>query len=404
MTTALLVVAVLLVLAHEFLASRRPGGRASWWLRPAVLVLLLVAVAAFAARAQLPARVEALVEPWLKRTPPPVAFDSLGDPLFTGALAAQTPERPFPSGGSREAVEEWQRHVIDRLRERTELSPASDGAVPVDVVSTEQVGDVQRTLLTFETWDGSRIPAYVHEPVEGRGGAAVLVVPGHGDGIRGTAGLVDDYQHAAALELARQGYITLTPELRGFGLLSPNGVGSHRAVAAAALEAGSFYKAIVVRDLVVALTVLQRWNGVDPDRLGVTGASLGGELAVFLGVLDERVRVVVSHSYAGSIGPTSISEQVTDEARQTPHGCHTIPGVNRLLWKEDWFRLLAPRPVLFVRGSRNVSPRVEEFAAAVGEAFAPFGASDRIQFLVEEGGHEFFVAPTVRFLDRWLPD
>ncbi len=133
----------------------------------------------------------------------------------------------------------------------------------------------------------------------------MLVVPGHGDGARSTAGVVpDDYQHAAALALARHGFVTLTPELRGFGMLAPKGVPTHRAVAAGALESGTSYKAVVVKDLARALTVLQRWPGVDASRVGVAGASLGGELAVLLGVLDERVKVVASQSYGGAIGPT----------------------------------------------------------------------------------------------------
>jgi hypothetical protein len=402
---AALLAAVVLLLAHEYLAFRRSGQGAAWPVfRRGVLVMLLIAVAFFGAGARLPARVDSLLQAWRAAAPPPLAFDASGDPLLARALAAQRPERPFPAGGSREEVLAWQHHVVDRLRARAELPSAPPASVTVDVVSTEMVGDVRRTLLRFTSWDGSRIPAYVHEPAEGRGGA-VLVVPGHGAGIQATGGLVPgDYQHAAALELARHGYVTLTPELRGFGMLTPAGVSTHRVVAAAALEAGSFYKAITVKDLVAALTVLEQWPGVDGRRLAVAGASLGGELAVLLGVLDERVRVIVSHSYAGSTGPTSVSEGVTDESGQTPHGCHTIPGINRLVWREDWFRLLAPRPVLLVRGTRNVSPRVGDFGAAVTEAFTPFGADDRFEWSVEDGGHEFFVAPTVRFLDAWLSE
>jgi hypothetical protein len=246
------------------------------------------------------------------------------------------------------------------------------------------------------------IPAYVHQPLGRGNGAAVLVVPGHGSGIRATAGLIDDYQHAAAREIAKQGYVTLTPELRGFGMLTPDGVATHRLVAAAALEAGSFYKAPVVRDLAFAMTVLQHWQGVDDGKLAVAGASLGGEVAVMFAVLDARVRVIIAQSYGGRSGPMMVDETGDDEAGQTPHGCHSIPGVNRLLLQEDWFRALAPRPVLVVRGNGNVSDRTEPFMRAVSQTYGVFGVPNQFQFSVQPGGHEFFVTPAVEFLSKWL--
>ncbi len=185
-------------------------------------------------------------------------------------------------------------------------------------------------------------------------------------------------------------------------MLTPDGVPTHRAVAFSALESGTSYKAVVIKDLARALTVLEGWPSVDPGRLGVAGASLGGELAVLLGVLDPRVRVVASQSYGGATGPTGGPREGDDGSKQTPHGCHTMPGVNAIVWQEDWFRLLAPRPVLVSRGKRNTPREADAFVKAVRPAFDVAGAADRFAFGVEDGGHEFFVAPVVRFLEAWL--
>ena len=290
------------------------------------------------------------------------------------------------------------------LREQQDLDLSHGGAappVPTEVLSTESVGPIRRTLIRYTSWDGTRIPAYVLDP-GGTSTAAVLVVPGHGVGIGATAGFVEDYQHQAALALARRGYLVLTPEIRGFGMLAPDGRPAHRLVSAAALVAGTSYKALVVRDLHRALTVLQHWQGADRNRLAVVGTSLGGELSVLLATLDPRVKVTVSNSYGGTSGPVVEDADANDESDQTPHGCHTMPGINRILLQEDWVRLVAPRPVLIVRGRRNQPSPSNTYEAVVREAYRASDTADRFQFRVEDGDHEFYLEATARFLEQWL--
>ena len=394
----LLLVAVSALILHERL-TRRPDGVARAAVRWALLgfVLVTAAVAGPALRLQVAAL---LNDPAMV---PTVPFDSAGDPLGAKALAAQRPQHPFPSGAA-DAVSSWQEHIRAVLRDEQDLELTrgeSVLSVPTDVLRTESVGTIRRTLIRYTSWDGTRIPAYVLAP-DGVPKGAVLVVPGHGVGIGATAGLVEEYQHQAALALARRGYLTLTPELRGFGMLAPDGLPSHRVVAAAALAAGTSYKALVARDLHRALTVLEQWPGADRTRLAVVGTSLGGELAVLLAALDQRVKVTVSNSYGGVAGPVAEDDENNDEADQTPHGCHTMPGINRILLQEDWVRLVAPRPVLIVRGRGNLSSRAAAYQALVREAYRASGAADRFGFQVEDGAHEFYQEATAQFLERWL--
>jgi len=121
-----------------------------------------------------------------------------------------------------------------------------------------------------------------------------------------------------------------------------------------------------------------------------------------LGALDPRIRVVLSHSYGGTVGPLTIQDDEPDDAQQTPHGCHTIPGVNRILVQEDWARLVAPRPLLVVRGDRNTPADSAAFEKRVREAYAAHGVGDRFLLEMAPGGHEFYLEPSVKFLARWL--
>jgi dienelactone hydrolase len=134
---------------------------------------------------------------------------------------------------------------------------------------------VVRRFVTFAGGDGTPIPGYLFEP-QGRGRRpAVLVLSGHGHGIVETAGLVPSYQNSVALRLARAGYVAFTPELRGFGYLGPRAGFEHSFVAYNAFLAGSFYKAVLARDLARAVDLLQTLPSVDPARLAVTGCRTG---------------------------------------------------------------------------------------------------------------------------------
>jgi dienelactone hydrolase len=321
--------------------------------RLAVLAVLLAAVARAA-----PSTMERIGEYLEARKQTRVEL--AGDPMLLAAAAADRPTHPFPSGESAEAVQAWRTQAIARLHAEADLD-LSQGAhvatVPVTIERVETVGDIRPTLVTFTSWDDTPIPAYVNEPLVGKPRPAVLVVPGHGYGIEATSGIVADYQHSASFALARRGFVTLTPELRGFGRLTPGPAPVHRLVAAAALARGSSYKAVTVRDLHRALTVLEHWPGVNASRLGVAGTSLGGELAVLLSALDQRVRVTVSNSYGGLIGAAVEVDAGGDNSAQTPHLCHTIPGVSHIVLEEDWARLIAPRPLLLVCLARATDPR-----------------------------------------------
>ncbi|MEM8883581.1 MAG: dienelactone hydrolase family protein [Planctomycetota bacterium] len=367
-----------------------------------VLALLAVAVLAYlvlawrGSRAQVPAALAAIglgvlwgsaADPheWLVPRDEPPPFDAGGDLWRRTALKNQTPSDPY----SGEEIEAWQERRRVRLREVFQTGPIPS-EIPIELGQTEQVGSVQRQFLTMRSTDGTNIPAYLLRGSEEKG--AILLIPGHGVGIRGTAGLIDDYQHAAALRLAEAGYLVLTPELRGFGLLSGgHGPIAHRAIAFNAWAEGSSYKAVVLRDLFVALRVLRSKS--ESDRTIVAGASLGGELATLVGALDPSIDEVCVHAYGGSVGPQGGATLGRNpQHHQLPHGCHTIPGVNRIMWHEDWFRLIAPRPLQIVRGDQ------ESTDPGVLAVLLPRGG--RLELRVAAGDHEFFVAEAIAFLDR----
>jgi dienelactone hydrolase len=342
---------------------------------------------------------------WEGSFSPPEDYAVQGDPGLMQWVQEQRTVLPHPDFANAEALRTWQMQLRRTLLALFDLS---DIALPVKVrsqklSSTVVTHDITRIFLSFESFDGTTIPAYLFIPPRSGPQPAILVLHGHvkygKEGITQTAGMVESYQHGAALALARAGYITLTLEFRGFGYLGRRVNTEHRLVAHNAILGGSFYKAILSKDIKYALDFLQSLAEVDPERIGITGVSFGGEMAVTYAALDERVKVVVVQGFGG--GPGKERGVAGRGQKELPHYCHLIPGFNKYLHQEDLFFLIAPRPLLGVRGEQNApgNPRDLEL---LGQAHASLHASSLFRFDIVPGGHEYFVQPASQFFQQHL--
>lgn len=245
------------------------------------------------------------------------------------------------------------------------------------------------------------LPADVETPVPG-----IVFVPGHvpGDG-SGLAQLVlpdPSYQNSAARELALAGYATMTIELRGFGLRGPPDSPDHFAVSHNAILRGSFYKKLAFSDIKRAVDLLQSLPEVAPERIGMSGASLGAELTVEYSGLDPRIKAVSFHSHGGRTGRY---DRQWASGGQPLHYCHLVPGVLGMYRIEDPFLLLAPRPTQGVRGVEQ--PLGAEFVTSLQALWSLMGRSTALDLRSESGasvykGHAYFVGPAIQFFDRNL--
>lgn len=252
----------------------------------------------------------------------------------------------------------WQRQFRKKMKEDVFAIPSTINfsGSKYRVVSSEKIdANLSRLFIAFESFDQTEIPAYLFVHTKGERRPAIVVVPGHTtrqgeSGIAQTGGLQDSYQNSVALHLAKAGYTTLTFELRGFGILGSPFNTEHRLVAYNAILSGSFYKAIISKDLKYGVDVLQTLPDVDSQRIGITGVSFGGEMAVAYAALDRRIKVTVFQGYGGRLGLLS---GVKGSREQQPHYCHIIPEYNKYGFQEDMLLLLAPRPTLGIRGSQE---------------------------------------------------
>lgn len=334
--------------------------------------------------------------------------DSMAPDEFTrlvsaSALKARITPPPAAAPAEVGALVAWQQGLREHLNGLFKPPAEPRGISIILREGLDAPGDLIREFIIFSSADGTRIPAILQRPRTANKCGAIVVIPGHvsedDSGLRQLIYDNDSYQGAAATRLARAGFVTIAFELRGFGLLGPALGTEHRHVAYNAVLEGRFYKALTIDDARAAVDLLRSEHGVDPGRIGVTGASLGGELAVTLAALDERVKSVAWSSYGGRAGPF---RRAAGGANKQQHYCHVIPGAAAFLRDEDVILLVAPRPALGIRGGKDYEPDTD-FARITNATWSAFDAADAFAFETTPGrGHEFFVEPTVAFFLRTL--
>jgi dienelactone hydrolase len=146
-----------------------------------------------------------------------------------------------------------------------------------------------------------------------------------------------------------------------------------------------------------ALDVIAAWPGVDPERLGVIGHSLGAKQTLYVAAFDERALAAVFSE--GGIGirmcnwnaPWYLGDQVDQPGFAHDH--------------EELLRLAAPRAFLLIAGGGTDGEESRRFIDAARPAYEHFNAADRLAFLNHRQGH--CMAPEAQaaadeWLDRWL--
>lgn len=128
--------------------------------------------------------------------------------------------------------------------------------------------------VTFAS-EGVDCKAFLGTPQRAAGERRATIVLGHGFGVLKES-LVAEVAHFAAA-----GFVTLAIDYRTFG----ESGGEPR---------GTLFPLNQVEDLRNAISWLQERDDVDPERIGVWGASFGGGVALMTAALDRRVRAVVA--------------------------------------------------------------------------------------------------------------
>ncbi len=218
--------------------------------------------------------------------------------------------------------------------------------------------------------------AYVPEPARGKR-PAVLCVHGHFAGARR-----DPVIQARCLGLVQLGFFVLAVDAFSAGERHPAGVGYHGALLGSTLwPAGHTLLGMQVYDNRRAVDYLCARPEVDAERLGITGASGGGNQSMYAGALDERFKAVVPVCSVGSYQAY---------LRAACCVCEVLPGALRFTEEGDVLGLVAPRALLVINATRDA------FQFSIGEARKALVRTKAIYKLYDAGEklrHDTFESP-----------
>jgi dienelactone hydrolase len=317
-------------------------------------------------------------------------------------LASTTHEDPLPEGDP----VSYPRWLTGRRQALGELLGPMPTAVPLNVETLESVqcDGYRRDKIVFDVEDTMSVPAYLLVPDDRiSAGAAVLACHGHGPGKSQAVGLefTDAPNSDYALQLVREGYIVLAPDLRCFGERLDWNPEDHYACdtnLVHAVMAGWNPLAQNVWDLTRCLDVLAQHPLVDASRIGMVGLSYGGTVTLFTAAYDHRVAAAVVSGYFSSWA----------ECHKMPWnmcGSQVVHGMLGRLEHEDLGALVAPRPLLVETGTEDpLFPRkaAMESVRRTRLIYDADQAGDRLEHDVFEGGHQWHGVAAIPFLNRWL--
>lgn len=198
--------------------------------------------------------------------------------------------------------------------------------------------------------------------------AAVLALHGHGG--TGEQVVKGEGLYWYGRVLAERGYVVLAPD-----------IGSHELQHEGwSLMGERVWGCLRCLDYLVSLPQ------VDARRMGVAGLSLGGETAMYVAALDERVRFTCSSGWLTTV----------ENMKQGHCPCWNFPGLEEHFDFADIFACVAPRWLICELGEQERAPGgfpievARQPAEEIRQAYRLFGAEGNFFFDTHAGGHVFW--------------
>ena len=205
----------------------------------------------------------------------------------------------------------------------------------------------------------------------------------------------ESYQRACAARFAEAGYVVFAMENVGMEPGRDRHLELDRVLR---LDGYGWYSLLFAHQLMLLDWVFADAN-VDPRRVGATGVSTGGLLALSAIALDRRVKAASVHGIFGSMRMSFIRD------RRRHCSCGAIPGLLPQFDLPQLALLAAPRPLHISNASRDGFTPAE--ARRCLRLIAPYyrqAGGDEPLFTEPPGGHVYAFDPALAFFRKHLGD
>lgn len=224
-----------------------------------------------------------------------------------------------------------------------------------------------KVVLTIPTWKQTEFPA-------------VVCMHGHGGQLYSVYQEETPYK-GFATRLASNGYITIAATVSQHNIYEEN-----RTLMGERLW-----------DLIRCIDYLETLPQTDRTNIGCAGLSLGGEMAMWLGAMDTRVKATVSSGFLTKM----------DQMEKGHCMCWKFPGLRELVDYADIYSMIAPRYLMCQNGLKE--PAADFTVALAQEAlneinliYKDFGKPENVTLLAHPEGHVVDVASLMDFFGRTL--
>ena len=311
------------------------------------------------------------------------------------------PEISFKSAGL--DFSEWHEKALAKLTELLGILPEKVPLEPEVLYSVDQ-GDYIRRKVILQADKYMSLPAVVLIPksaAKDRSTPAILCSHGHGpfgkDSVTGMTGTPERAADVAsanynfAEQMAREGFITISPDLRGFGerrdkfdpIDIPRDPCNLNYVKGSIF--GIYPLALNIFDFSRCIDYLETMEEVDPDRIGMMGMSQGGTMTTFTTALESRIKACDIISYVNPFDAFGLRDG-------NFCGSQVLPNLYRYMDTFDVAGLIAPRPCLMEMGIYDACFPFEDLWRGYEETkkiFEAAGAADKLYTDIHPHGHAY---------------
>jgi len=316
-------------------------------------------------------------------------------------------------GEGPEAWKAWREEALAKLLELLGEFPE-----PVDLAAEVEYavpdGELIRERVVFDSEEFASVPCVVLRPKDmpaNRANAAIICCNGHpvSLGKDPVAGVRSEPEHDEAIarmnynygeQLAKAGFLTIMPELRGFG--ERNDTFGRRDACDINYVKGSilgiYPQTLNIWDIKRCVDYLETREEVDPGRIGMMGLSYGGTMTALTAAIEPRIKAADVSGYINSFRGFGLE-------RGNFCGSQVFPEVFKYFDTHDIAGLIAPRPLLVEMAIYDDCFRIEDLLKGyegVKRIYEAAGAGDHLDSDVFPGPHAFAGNKAFDFFKTYL--